>query len=159
MDISKVKLSSAAGASGPGGIASLQEKADWSARLTRRSWRTGLLACCRLAARGDPKRQPTVSCSWPQRTGSPCLGPLSLTRGQRRVRFVDAHTLVVLRGDLNHGNLWRFDLQTGAMQQLTNLPAEFAVRDFDVSPDGREAVLERVQDRSDVVLIDRPDSR
>jgi hypothetical protein len=27
-------------------------------------------------------------------------------------------------------------------------------RDFDVSPDGREIVLERVQERSDVVLVD-----
>jgi hypothetical protein len=29
------------------------------------------------------------------------------------------------------------------------------VRDCDVSPDGREIVLERVQDDSDVVLLER----
>jgi hypothetical protein len=37
---------------------------------------------------------------------------------------------------------------------LTNLAPDFNVRDFDVSPDGREIVLERVQERSDVVLVD-----
>jgi hypothetical protein len=37
---------------------------------------------------------------------------------------------------------------------LTDLAPDFNVRDFDVSPDGREIVLERVQEHSDVVLID-----
>jgi len=45
-------------------------------------------------------------------------------------------------------------LETGAERQLTNLPADFDVRDFDLSPDGREIVLERVQDRSDIALLD-----
>jgi hypothetical protein len=39
---------------------------------------------------------------------------------------------------------------------MTNLPLEFDIRDFDISPDGNEAVLERVQERSDVVLLDLP---
>jgi hypothetical protein len=39
---------------------------------------------------------------------------------------------------------------------LTNLTPEFDIRDFDVSPDGREVVLERVQERSNVVLLDLP---
>jgi MinD-like ATPase involved in chromosome partitioning or flagellar assembly len=37
---------------------------------------------------------------------------------------------------------------------LTNLTSDFDIRDFDISPDGREVVLERVQERSDVVLLD-----
>jgi Flp pilus assembly CpaE family ATPase len=48
------------------------------------------------------------------------------------------------------------DLETGALQQLTHIPAEFDVRDFDLSADGAEAILERAQARSDVVVIDRP---
>ncbi len=36
----------------------------------------------------------------------------------------------------------------------TNLPPEFDIRDFDISRDGREVVLERVQGHSDVVLLD-----
>jgi hypothetical protein len=34
------------------------------------------------------------------------------------------------------------------------LPGDFDIRDFDLSPDGREVVVERVQERSDVVLLD-----
>jgi dipeptidyl aminopeptidase/acylaminoacyl peptidase len=61
-----------------------------------------------------------------------------------------------LRGDIQHKNLWLIDLDTGAERQLTNLPPEFDIRDFDISPDGREVVLERVQERSDLVLLDLP---
>ena len=32
--------------------------------------------------------------------------------------------------------------------------SDFDVRDFDVSADGREVVLERVQEHSDVVLVE-----
>jgi hypothetical protein len=61
---------------------------------------------------------------------------------------------VFLRGGIQHKNLWGIDLQTGAERQLTNLPSDFDVRDFDVSADGREVVLERVQEHSEVVLLD-----
>ena len=85
---------------------------------------------------------------------------LTLTRGARRVRFLqDRRGLVVLRGDLQHKDLWLLDLETGAERQLTKLPADFNIRDFDVSADGRELVLERVEEHSNIVLIDlaRPD--
>jgi hypothetical protein len=39
---------------------------------------------------------------------------------------------------------------------LTNLAPDFNIGDFDISPDGRQVVLERVQERSDVVLLDLP---
>jgi Tol biopolymer transport system component len=63
---------------------------------------------------------------------------------------------VLLRGEIQHKNLWLVDLATGAERQLTNLPADFDIRDFDISPDGRDVVLERSQERSDVVLMDLP---
>ncbi len=79
---------------------------------------------------------------------------LALSRGERRLRFLgDSRTLVMLRGNLQHKNLWCVDLETGRERQLTNLPHDFNVRDFDVSPDGREVVLERVHNHSDVVLV------
>jgi Tol biopolymer transport system component len=53
-----------------------------------------------------------------------------------------------------HKNLWLMDLEAGTERQLTNLTSGFDIRDFDISPDGREVVLERVQERSDVVLLD-----
>jgi len=37
-----------------------------------------------------------------------------------------------------------------------HLAPDFHIRYFDISPDGREVVLERVQERSDVVLLDLP---
>jgi hypothetical protein len=39
---------------------------------------------------------------------------------------------------------------------LTNFSPDFDISDFDISPDGHEVVLEREQERSDVVLIDIP---
>ena len=33
--------------------------------------------------------------------------------------------------------------ETGVERQLTNLPDDFDIGDFDISPDGREVVLER----------------
>jgi Tol biopolymer transport system component len=82
---------------------------------------------------------------------------LTLTRGARHLTFLSGgRALVFLRGEIQHKNLWLIDLQTGAERQLTHLTPDFDIRDFDVSPDGREVVLERVQERSDVVLLDLP---
>jgi Flp pilus assembly CpaE family ATPase len=64
--------------------------------------------------------------------------------------------LIVLSGEIQHKNLWLIDLKSGAERQLTDFPADFDVRDFDISRDGREAILERVQERSDLVLVDLP---
>lgn len=80
---------------------------------------------------------------------------LTLTRGARRIVFLAGeHALVFLRGAIQQKDLWMIDLETGAERQLTNLPADFSIRDFDISPDGRQAVLERVQERTDVILLD-----
>jgi Tol biopolymer transport system component len=85
------------------------------------------------------------------------LPPLTLTRGARHMTFLAAgRKLVFLRGEIQHKNLWLMDLETGAQRQLTNLDPDFDIRDFDVSPDGREVVFERVQERSGVVLLDLP---
>lgn len=80
---------------------------------------------------------------------------LRLTRGARRLRFFQGRrALVTMRGDLGHKDLWLIDLETGTERQLTHLPPDFNIRDFDVSSDGREILVERVQEHSDVVLID-----
>lgn len=85
------------------------------------------------------------------------LPALTLTRGARHVAFLRGRrALVHLRGEIQHKDLWLIDLDTGAERQLTNLTPDFDIRDFDISPDGREVVLERVQEHSDVVLLDLP---
>jgi Tol biopolymer transport system component len=82
---------------------------------------------------------------------------LTLTRGARHLAPLQGgRTLVFLRGEIQHKNLWLLDLETGVERQLTNVAADFDIRDFDISPDGRNVVLERVQEHSDVVLMDLP---
>ncbi|HEU5402693.1 MAG TPA: hypothetical protein VFU86_15130, partial [Terriglobales bacterium] len=85
------------------------------------------------------------------------LPPLKLTRGARHLVFLrGGRALVFMRGEIQHKNLWFIDLGTGGQRQLTNLPPDFDIDDFDISPDGQEIVLERVRQRSDVVLVDLP---
>jgi hypothetical protein len=85
------------------------------------------------------------------------LPALTLTRGARHLVFLPGgRTLVFLRGEIQHKNLWLLDLQTGAERQLTNVAPDFNIRDFDISPDGHEVVLERMQEHSDVTLLDLP---
>jgi Tol biopolymer transport system component len=82
---------------------------------------------------------------------------LTLTRGGRHLAFLPGgRSLLFLRGEIQHKDLCIIDLETGAVRQLTNLAPEFDIRDFDVSPDGHEVVLDRVQERSNVVLLDLP---
>jgi Tol biopolymer transport system component len=105
---------------------------------------------------------PDIGAQSPVKAATPggaahALPPLTLPRGARRLAFLDGgRTLVFLRGDLRRQELWRVDLETGAERPLADLGADFDVRDFDVSRDGTEVVLEREQDRSDVVFLDLP---
>jgi Tol biopolymer transport system component len=81
----------------------------------------------------------------------------TLTRGSRHLAFfAGGKQIVFLRGEIKHKNLWAADLETGAEQQLTNLPDDFDVRDFDISSDGKQVVFERLQERSDIRLMDLP---
>ena len=79
----------------------------------------------------------------------------ALTRGARHLKFLSGRRgLVYLRGGIEHKDLWLVDPETGAEHRLTSLPSDFDIRDFDISSDGRDVVLERVQERSDIVLLD-----
>jgi len=79
----------------------------------------------------------------------------TLTLGARHLRLLPGgRFLVILRGEIQHKNLWLIDIETGNERQLTDFDPSFDVRDFDISPDGREVVVERQQERADVVLMD-----
>jgi Tol biopolymer transport system component len=81
---------------------------------------------------------------------------LILTRGARRLVILkDPPALVVLRGDLGHKDLWAVDLEGHGERQLTALPPDFAVSDFDISADGSEAILDKIENNSDMALIER----
>jgi Tol biopolymer transport system component len=84
------------------------------------------------------------------------LQPVTLSRGARRLAFLPGtRSLVVLRGDISHKNLWVIDIGTGRERQLTAFPPGFEIGDFDVSTDGKEVVVEQIQERSEIVLIER----
>lgn len=82
---------------------------------------------------------------------------LTLTRSARHVAFMPrGRSLLILRGEIGHKDLWLVDLASGTEHQVTALAPDFDVCDFDVSSDGTEIVLERTQEQSDIVLIERP---
>jgi Tol biopolymer transport system component len=84
------------------------------------------------------------------------LPTVMLTRGARRVVFFrDSQTLVILGGEIIHKNFSLLDLRTGTQHAIAELPADFVIRDFDVSTDGSEIVFDRVQVNSDLALIER----
>jgi Tol biopolymer transport system component len=91
-------------------------------------------------------------------TGTPYRFPnLVLTRGARRFAFLAGRiALVVMKGEMRHKDLWLIDLESGSERPLTMFGRDMVIRDFDVSPDGRELVIEQVQERSDIVRIDLP---
>jgi Tol biopolymer transport system component len=81
---------------------------------------------------------------------------LLLTRGARRLVLTkDASALLILRGDIGHKDIWWVDLRSGNQRQLTSLPPDFLVNDFDLSADGSELILDKVENTSDLALIER----
>jgi len=50
-------------------------------------------------------------------------------------------------------NFFWVNLESGQQRQLTDLKAGFVIQNFDVSPDGKQIVFDRLRDNSDVVLM------
>jgi Tol biopolymer transport system component len=84
------------------------------------------------------------------------LRTLILTRGARHLAFLGEHVLIFLKGDISQKDFWSLDLETGHERQLTNLGRGSTIGDFDISPDGREIVFDRVRDQPELVLFDLP---
>jgi Tol biopolymer transport system component len=82
------------------------------------------------------------------------LPKLVLSRGARRLVFLTNGTLVFMKGDLSHKDLWSIDLETGREQPLTSLGSGFVMGDFDISRDGGAIVFDRTREESDIVLFD-----
>jgi Tol biopolymer transport system component len=68
----------------------------------------------------------------------------------------DSKHLVVKLGGFRRQDFWLLDTTTGERRQLTRLRPGESVNRFDVSPDGRRIVFERVRENSDVALIELP---
>jgi serine/threonine protein kinase/Tol biopolymer transport system component len=101
-----------------------------------------------------------VGTTFPLRASAPDGRPygiptLILTRGAHPAFARNSGSLVILRGEYTHKNFWLWDPKTGAERQLTDLPSNFVIGDFDVSPDGTEIIFDREQESSSIVLIER----
>jgi Tol biopolymer transport system component len=85
------------------------------------------------------------------------LPPISVDRVRDSYRFLPGgKELVVKLGGFRRQDFWVFDVSTGNRRQVTQLQPGDSVRRFDVSPDGKRIVFERVRENSDVVLIELP---
>jgi serine/threonine protein kinase/Tol biopolymer transport system component len=74
-----------------------------------------------------------------------------------RFRFLpDGKSFVVLQGPYRAQNFYLVNVYTGTRRQLTDLKPGFFLRNFDISPDGKQIIFDRTQENSDVVLIDLP---
>jgi Tol biopolymer transport system component len=83
------------------------------------------------------------------------LPEIIVSRGGDRYRFLPGgKQVVVLLGGNLQLNFWIVDLETGQRRQLTNLKPGYSIGSFEVSPDGRKIIFDRVRQNSDIVLID-----
>ena len=82
------------------------------------------------------------------------LPELLLLRGYSCRFLPDGKKLIALLGRYPSQNFWSFDLQSGERHQLTNLKSGDLIGNFDVSPDGKQLIFDRIRQNSDIVLID-----
>jgi Tol biopolymer transport system component len=99
---------------------------------------------------------------FPLRAITPDKKPFQLpsvaSRGEGgRFRFMpDGKSFVVLLGAYRNQNFYLLNVDTGLRRQLTEFRPGSFLRNFDISPDGKQIVFDRTQENSDVVLIDLP---
>jgi serine/threonine protein kinase len=70
-------------------------------------------------------------------------------------RFLD-RTHVIYRPNPESLDFWLFDLVTGERRQITRLGNKGSLRGFDITPDRKQIVFDRVRQNSDIVRIDLP---
>ena len=99
--------------------------------------------------------------TFPLRAVRPDKAPIAMPEISYRgdyegYRFLpDGKSMVVLQGQFRAMDFVLIDLASGQKRQLTKLRPGYQVRSFDLSPDGKEILFDRVQENSDIVLIDR----
>jgi Tol biopolymer transport system component len=90
--------------------------------------------------------------------GAPVTLPsLLVDRVGDSYRFVPGTSqLVVKLGGFRRQDLWLVDVETGRQRRLTALRPGESLHRFDVSPDGKRIVFERIRENSDIALIALP---
>jgi len=89
--------------------------------------------------------------------GTPAKLPeINVQRDGERVRFLpDGTGLVYMLGStLGRQDFWLLDLRSMRSRRLTQLSSPAVMRAFDVTPDGRRVVFDRLRENSEILLID-----
>ncbi|HEU5048979.1 MAG TPA: hypothetical protein VFU00_01580, partial [Gemmatimonadales bacterium] len=85
------------------------------------------------------------------------LPSLTVDRVGDSYRFLPGGREVVVKlGGFRRQDFWLLNVATGGRRRLTRLRPGESLRRFDVSPDGKRLVFERVRENSDVVMIEVP---
>src|SRR3984957_14187510 len=85
------------------------------------------------------------------------LPEIILRRLGERVRFLPVGKSLIYRGGLLVSqDFWLLDLASMKSRLLPRLQNSAAMRTFDVTPDGKEIVFDRLRENSQVVMIDLP---
>jgi Tol biopolymer transport system component len=75
--------------------------------------------------------------------------------GGSRARFLpDSTGLIYMQGLNPSQDFWLLDVATQKTRQLTRLDVKGATPSFDITPDGKQIVFDRLRDNADIVLID-----
>jgi serine/threonine protein kinase len=83
------------------------------------------------------------------------LPEIRVWRAGERARFLpDGSGLIYMQGSQSSQEFWLLDLATMESRRLTRLGPGAAMRTFDVTPDGKRIVFDRLSENSDIVLIE-----
>ena len=80
---------------------------------------------------------------------------ITVRRLGERVRFLrEGKSLIYMQGLGTSQDFWLLDLATMKSRPLTRLQNHGAMRTFDITPDGKQIVFDRLRENSDVVYIE-----